>query len=301
MKKIMMVSFLLTAALAVQAQMGLKVAPKMEKGMVKTYVSIHKSTLPSQSAFDATVETTYTVSDATADGYVMELTTKTSKINYDPNNFTVKLLVEGGKLMELITIRFSVDKDGKVLKILNLDEIKSTLEPAIDKLVNEAITSLPAEMSQAITKEQLKAQFMNSISEKSLTHDLQKSAAPLALNGKTVMTGAQEEFVSAQGLKMKHMFFVNGKNITVNSSLDMNKEEMKKYVLEQVEKMIPDQLEMVKQAYDQLQESGVLKIDAKETATYELADDGWVKTINCDTSLSTFGQVTGTVTTATLK
>ena len=76
---------------------------------------------------------------------------------------------------------------------------------------------------------------------------------------------------------------------------------MKKYVLEQVEKMIPDQLEMVKQAYDQLQESGVLKIEAKETATYELADDGWVKTINCDTSLSTFGQVTGTVTTATLK
>ena len=297
----MMVSFLLTAALAVQAQMGLKIAPKMEKGMEKTYVSVHKTSLPGQPSFEATVETKYTVTDATADGYVVELTTKTSKVDYDPNNFTVKLFVEGGKLLDLVTIRLGVDKDGKLLKVLNLDEIKNIMEPAINKLVDETIASLPAELAQAVTKEQIKAQFMNSISEKPLTHELQRSAGPLALNGKTVMTGAQEEFVSEQGLKMKRMFFVNGKNITVNSSLNMNKEEMKKYILEQGEKLVPDQLEMVKQAYDQLQESGALKIEAKETATYELADDGWVKTINCDTSLSTFGQVTGTVTTATLK
>ena len=64
MKKLMMVGLLLTAAIALQAQM--KVAPKMEKGAVKTYVGQSTVTMPMQGDVKVNYETKYTIVDATA-------------------------------------------------------------------------------------------------------------------------------------------------------------------------------------------------------------------------------------------
>lgn len=50
---------------------------------------------------------------------------------------------------------------------------------------------------------------------------------------------------------MKRMYFVNGRNVTVSGSANMSKEELKKLIIEQVEKMMPEQADMVKQNIDQ--------------------------------------------------
>ena len=57
MKKLMMVGLLLTAAIALQAQM--KVAPKMEKGAVKTYVGQSTVTMPMQGDVKVNYETIF--------------------------------------------------------------------------------------------------------------------------------------------------------------------------------------------------------------------------------------------------
>ena len=48
----------------------------------------------------------------------------------------------------------------------------------------------------------------------------------------------------------------------------MNKEDIKKLIIAQIEKMAPAQADMVKENIDQLMESGMLKMDVKSTATY---------------------------------
>ena len=100
---------------------------------------------------------------------------------------------------------------------------------------------------------------------------------------------------------MKRMYFVQGKNIVANSTLNMTKDEMKEMLIKMVEKSAPDQAAMVKENIDQIMSSGMLKMDMKETVTYELQDDGWVKSIKGESTTETMGQKVVTVSTITLK
>ena len=47
--------------------------------------------------------------------------------------------------------------------------------------------------------------------------------------------------------------------------------------------------------------TGMLKMDHKETATYELQDDGWVKSIVVESTTETMGQQVVTKSVAKLK
>ena len=152
-----------------------------------------------------------------------------------------------------------------------------------------------------VAKENLKKQVTQSLTVDGLVETLQASTSPLALNGKTIMTGNQEEFVNKDGMKMKRLYFVNGKTIIANSAMNMTEEEMKQLIIKQVEKSAPDQAQMVKDNIDQLMSSGMLKMNHKETATYELDDDGWVKSIVVESTTETMGQQVVTKSVAKLK
>ena len=112
---------------------------------------------------------------------------------------------------------------------------------------------------------------------------------------------SQEEFVSKEGIKMKRLYFVNGKTIIANSVMNMTEDEMKQTIIKQVEKSAPDQAQMIKDNIDQLMSTGMLKMDHKETATYELQDDGWVKSIVVDSTTETMGQTVVSKSIVTLK
>ena len=58
---------------------------------------------------------------------------------------------------------------------------------------------------------------------------------------------------------------------------------------------------MIKDNIDQLISTGMLKMDHKETATYELQDDGWVKSIVVDSTTETMGQTVVSKSIVTLK
>ena len=156
-------------------------------------------------------------------------------------------------------------------------------------------------MGQALPKENLKQQLLDSYTEENLVKNINYASSVLALNGKTIMTGAQESFVNEQGLKMKRMYFVNGKSVTSSSNLDMSKEELKDLIIAQVEKIAPEQADAVKQNFDQLMASGMFKMEQKETASYELQDDGWVKSLTVDNTTNSMGQQMNTKTTVTIK
>jgi len=54
--------------------------------------------------------------------------------------------------------------------------------------------------------------------------------------------------------------------------------------------MAPEQADMIKQNIDAVIDSGMLKFDMSETATYELQDDGWVKSIKAENKNEAMGQ-----------
>ena len=293
MKKIMMVGLLLTMMVAVQAQV--KVAPKMAKGMQKVYVTESKVGIPGQPEFNMTAETKYSVTGAVKDGYTMEVVTTDFKCDATDNNIAAKLMSVPSGLLKGVTIRVTTDQDGQVKSIDNFAEMKKKVDEVGSQLVNELFEKVSM-LSQVMDKETLKKQVLSNVTPESMLKSMQVINSPLMLNGKTVTMGMQEDYYTADyGLKMKRMYFVNGNKITTNGSLNMSKDDMKQLIIKEVEKIMPSQADMVKENIDQLMDSGMAKIDSKETATYELQDDGWVKNILAETSYQMMGQNTKTV------
>ena len=298
MKKLMIVSVMLMAAFAAQAQ--LKVAPKMEKGTTKTYATTMTTNIPGQGEVKITADTKYTVSAATADGYVVDVVSTDVKSDATADNIAGKLISASQELMKDMTVSLATDKDGKILGIKNFNELKPKIDEASGKFADKMLKEIP-QLTQLMSKEALINQINENLTEESLVRTMQANTSVLVLNGKTIMTGAQDEFVNEQGMKMKRMYFVNGKKVTTNSSMNMSKDEMKAFIIKQVEQLAPEQAEMIKKNIDQVMATGMLKIDMKETANYEFADDGWVKTLKTEATTDTMGQQTKINTISTLK
>lgn len=298
MKKIFLVSMMLTMVMAAQAQ--LKVAPQMQKGDQKSYEVTIVTDIPGQGSFTINEEMAYSVTDATATGYVVKMETTKMTSDVKAENIAGQIVAAAQEVMINIPLLIATDQAGKPLGINNYAEISKKINTHSDVLIEKMFKAIP-QLSTALPKNALKQQILTSLSEEALLKTIQWSVNPMALNGKTIMTGAQEEYINDQGIKMKRMYFVNGRNVTVSGSANMSKEELKKLIIEQVEKMMPEQADMVKQNIDQLIESGMLKLDMKETGSYEYQEDGWVKTIKSENVTENMGQKVSVNTTVTLK
>ena len=278
---------MLTAAMAASAQ--LKIAPKMQKGLTKVYNVVVTTNIPGQKEVNITTDMKYTVTEANADGYVVDVLTTTFTSDATSDNIAGQLLSGAAELLKGLNVRVATNNDGRAEKIVNYAELRPRMDDMCDKLIEKMYQAIP-QMSQLVPKEPLRQQMMENLTEEKLLKSMQNATSVMTLNGKTVMTGAQEEYVNEQGMKMKRLYFVNGKNIVTNSSMNMSKDELKALIIAQVEKLAPAQADMIKQNIDTVIESGMLKMDMKETATYDLLDDGWVKSVTVDTTTDTMGQ-----------
>ena len=114
--------------------------------------------------------------------------------------------------------------------------------------------------------------------------------------GTFVINGAERVVVSqlhrSPGVFLGQSIHVNGKKLYASAKADMNKEEMKTYILSQVEKLAPQQADMIRENIDMVLSSGLVKIDVTENANYELADDLWIKSMETSVSTETMGQKT---------
>lgn len=299
MKKFLLMSAALLIAVMAQAQV--KVSPKMKKGDVKVYVEKSTVDMAGQGKLTIEGETEYRVTAETADGYEVSITTTKVSGDAADDNIMGRLMMLSSEVTKGQTIVVATDKEGKPLAVKNLDEVKKNIGPAAEKLVDDLVARLP-QITQMMPKEALKSQLMDAIDETAVLRSLQRSASVMALNGKTAALGAQDEYTNEQGMKMKRMYMVSGQSkITTTATMDTNPETMKKLIIEQVEKMAPDQAEMIRQNIDAVMASGMVKIEGSEKGSYELADDGWMKTVEVETDINSMGQKVLTKTTITQK
>ncbi len=293
MKKLFLTSVVLLMALMAQAQT--KIAPKLENGFKAVYTS--KSTMSITGAAEITVtnEDEYAVSDVTADGAVITVTNLSmSPIDAEGVDPVTFMLLSAGHIMEGTTTKVQVDANGAPQKILNLEEVKGKAKEMMEKSVT-AFFDAHAELAQVMPKEKFLEQLTNRIDEETLlgTFDV------LALNGKTVANGYQDTYVNDEGIKMKRMYFVSGNKIISNANLDMSKDELKEFIIKQVEEQAPEQAEMIKQNIDMVM--GQLKIEMTEKHTYELQDNKWPVSIVSEQSQDSMGQAMKVSSTVSLK
>ena len=294
MKKILLTGLLLLTALVAGAQT--KIAPKMQKGMQKVYVAETTTDIAGQKSITMTVETQYTVTDATADGYVMDVTMTDVQTDADKNDMVGRIVSLSMEMLKNVKTTLATDKDGKVTKILNFEDVKSGAKKFIDKVLAE----VPA--TPGISTDMLEDQIMGQLTEKAILQQMQMNSSPLALNGKTVSSGMQDEYLNQQGLKMKRTYTVGQDGtIQTNSSIDMTPQEMKQMIIDQVEKLMPAQADMIRQNIDAVLSTGMMKfkMDVKDVYTFQA--DGWVSGVTSEASNDTMGQKTTVKSTVRIK
>ena len=289
MKKVILLSVMLVASMAISAQT--KIVPQMKKGLKKVYATTATVSVGGQKDVKMSSETKYTVTEANADGYVVDMVVTSFATDADVNDVAGQMISATQEMMKDVNVRLQTNKDGQVVSIKNYAEVKKQIDAFGAKIVDKLMESVP-QLSQVMSKDALKQQIQESVNEQALIRSLKEADGVLMLNGKTPMTGAQEEYVNEKGVKMKRMYFVNGKSIVTNGSANITKDELKAMIIEQVEKTMPAQAEIVKQNIDQLLSSGMLKVDIKETSTYEMGDDSWVKSVKTESNSEFVGTKT---------
>ena len=277
------------ASMAISAQT--KIVPQMKKGQKKVYATTATVSVGGQKDVKMTSETKYTVTEANADGYVVDMMVTSFATDADVNDVAGQMISATQEMMKDVNVRLQTNKDGQVVGIKNYAEVKKQIDAFGAKIVDKLMESVP-QLSQVMSKDALKQQIQESVNEQALIRSLKEADGVLMLNGKTPMTGAQEEYVNEKGVKMKRMYFVNGKSIVTNGSANITKDELKAMIIEQVEKTMPAQAEIVKQNIDQLLSTGMLKVDIKETSTYEMGDDSWVKSVKTESNSEFVGTKT---------
>jgi hypothetical protein len=289
MKKLFLTSVVLLMALMAQAQT--KIAPKLENGFKAVYTEKSAITLPGGKVINITGEDEYVVSDVTADGAVITTTMTEIETDADPNDVAGQTLAITQKMLKGVSVKMSTDAEGKVKHIINIDEVKEKAAEMCKAMSAEIAKNFPG-MENTMVE-----QLMGSVTEQSLINGFSKSGV-LALNGKTIANGAQETFEN-EGMKMKCMYFVAGKNIISNATLDMSKDELKEFIIAAVEKVSPEQAKMVKENIDMVMSQ--MKFEMTMKSTYELGSNGWMKSIKTETSQDLMGQSTKQSSTSTLK
>ena len=294
MKKLILTSVVLLMAMMAQAQT--KIAPKLQNGFKAVYIS--ESSLSAMGKeCKMTDESEYVVSNVTDKGAVITVTTKDIKINGDENDITTQLLLLSEQMFTGVSVQLITNAEGQVTGVKNLDEVKNKALEYADKMIEKLLAKSP-EVAQAMPKETLMKQLTSKMTEEALVGQFSKNGV-LALNGKTVTNGATETYEGDEGMKMKRMYFVVGKNIIANSTLDMQKDDLKKLIIKQVEEQAPEQAEMIKQNIDLVM--GQMKFEMNEKSTYQLQDNGWVKSVKNEVNQNMMGQVMKATETITLK
>lgn len=294
MKKILLAGALLLTALVAGAQT--KIAPQMQKGMKKVYVAETTTNIAGQKSITMTVETQYSVADVTADGYVMEVTVTDVQTDADQKDLMGRVVSLSLEMLKNVKTSLATDKDGKVTRILNFEDVKSGAKKFIDKALEE-VPAIPG-----FSKDMLEEQFVEQLTEQAITQQMQMNSSPLALNGKAITNGMQDEYLNQQGVKMKRTYSIGEDGtIEATSIIDMKPEEMKQMIIDQVEKLMPAQAEMIKQNIDAVVNSGMLKFKMDVKDVYNFQADGWASGITSEANSDMMGQKTTIKTTVRLK
>ena len=121
MKKVILLSVMLVASMAISAQT--KIVPQMKKGLKKVYATTATVSVGGQKDVKMSSETKYTVTEANADGYVVDMVVTSFATDADVNDVAGQMISATQEMMKDVNVRLQTNKDGQVVGIKNYAEV----------------------------------------------------------------------------------------------------------------------------------------------------------------------------------
>ena len=280
MKKSLLTFVLLLAVTALNAQTLIKA--NFQKGDQATYESVAdiKVSVPmagTAESIKTNSQTKIIVKNATADGYVIEMTTTNIKMEgkQEVAQQTGNML---NQYLSNVPMLLKTDANGKVKDLLNYTEVQTK----VSKLAMASIDSLykaKPEMEKTLPKYKM-AMSVNSLLTKEAFIESAENNTFFILFGKTLKTGYKED-MNMQGIKTSVTYEVNKEpnalNIIGKIKGNMTEDDVKAFFIDKMKQMGADEA-MVSQLdanWGQMKKMGMAKMDVDGTSMTKLLNTGW--------------------------
>lgn len=294
MKKSFLTFVLLIAVTALNAQTLIKA--NFQKGDQATYESVAdiKLSVPmagNSESIKTNGQTKITVKDASADGYVIEMTTTNIKMegNQEVAQQTGNML---NQYLSNVPLLLKTDANGKVKDILNYTEVQTQ----VSKLAMASIDSLykaKPEMEKTLPKYKM-AMSINSLLTKEAFIESAENNSFFIFFGKTLKTGDKVD-MNKQGIKTTVTYEVNKEpnalNIIGKIKGNMTEDDVKAFFIDKMKQIGADEAMVSKldANWGQMKQMGMAKMDVDGTSMTKLLNSGWATEYSTDVKTKMMG------------
>lgn len=294
MKKSLLTFVLLIAVTALNAQTLIKA--NFQKGDQATYESVAdiKVSVPmagNSESIKTNGQTKITVKDASADGYVIEMTTTNIKMegNQEVAQQTGNML---NQYLSNVPLLLKTDANGKVKDILNYTEVQTQ----VSKLAMVSIDSLykaKPEMEKTLPKYKM-AMSINSLLTKEAFIESAENNSFFIFFGKTLKTGDKVD-MNKQGIKTTVTYEVNKEpnalNIIGKIKGNMTEDDVKAFFIDKMKQIGADEAMVSKldANWGQMKQMGMAKMDVDGTSMTKLLNSGWATEYSTDVKTKMMG------------
>ena len=294
MKKLLFTLAFALAVTALNAQTLIKA--NFQKGDQATYESVADIKLSAPMAGNSesiktNSQTKITVKDASADGYVIEMTTTNVKMegNLEVFQQTGNML---NQYLSNVPLLLKTDADGKVKDLLNYTEVQTKVSKFAMAFMDSLYKAKP-EMEKTLPKYKM-AMSMNSLLTKEAFIESVEYNSFFILFGKTLKTGDKVD-MNKQGIKTTVTYEVNKEpnalNIIGKIKGNMTEDDVKAFLIDKMKQMGADEA-MVSQLdanWGQMQKMGMAKMDVDGTSMTKLLNTGWATEYSTDMKTKMMG------------
>ena len=294
MKKSFLTFVLLLAVTALNAQTLIKA--NFQKGDQATYESVAniKVSVPmagTSESIKTNGQTKITVKDASADGYVIEMTTTNIKMegNQEVAQQTGNML---NQYLSNVPLLLKTDANGKVKDILNYTEVQTQ----VSKLAMASIDSLykaKPEMEKTLPKYKM-AMSINSLLTKEAFIESAENNSFFIFFGKTLKTGDKVD-MNKQGIKTTVTYEVNKEpnalNIIGKIKGNMTEDDVKAFFIDKMKQIGADEAMVSKldANWGQMKQMGMANMDVDGTSMTKLLNSGWATEYSTDVKTKMMG------------
>jgi len=294
MKKSFLTFVLLIAVTALNAQTLIKA--NFQKGDQATYESVAdiKLSVPmagNSESIKTNSKTKIIVKDATADGYVIEMTTTNMKMegNQEVVQQTGNML---NQYLSNVPMLLKTDANGKVKDLLNYTEVQTKVSKFAMAFIDSLYKAKP-EMEKTLPKYKM-AMSTNSLLTKESFIESAENNSFFILFGKTLKTGDKVD-MNKQGIKTSVTYEVNKEpnalNIIGKIKGNMTEDDVKAFFIDKMKQMGADEAMVSKldANWEQMKKMGMAKMDLDGTSTTKLLNTGWATEYSTDMKTKMMG------------
>ena len=294
MKKSFLTFVLLLAVTALNAQTLIKA--NFQKGDQATYESVAniKVSVPmagNSESIKTNSQTKIIVKDASADGYVIEMTTTNMKMegNQEVVQQTGNML---NQYLSNVPILLKTDANGKVKDILNYTEVQTQVSKFAMAYIDSLYKAKP-EMEKTLPKYKM-AMSINSLLTKEAFIESAENNSFFIFFGKTLKTGDKVD-MNKQGIKTTITYEVNKEpnalNIIGKIKGNMTEDDVKAFFIDKMKQIGADEAMVSKldANWGQMKQMGMAKMDVDGTSMTKLLNSGWATEYSTDVKTKMMG------------